>query len=40
MEAYLIVPEGAALPDGLPAERRLASVLDLEARIVTRRAVP
>jgi putative hydrolase of the HAD superfamily len=33
IEAYLIVPDGAALPDDLPAHRRLASVLDIEARI-------
>lgn len=33
IEAYLIVPDGAPLPDGLPADRRLASVLDLEARL-------
>lgn len=33
IEAYLIVPEGVALPDGLPVDRRLASVLDLEARL-------
>lgn len=35
IEAYLIVPDGSPLPDGLPPDRRLRSVLDLEARLAT-----
>jgi putative hydrolase of the HAD superfamily len=33
IESYLIVPDGDAHPDGLPLDRRLATVLDLEGRI-------
>ena len=33
IQAYLIVADGLPLPDGLPPDRRLASVLDLEARL-------
>jgi len=33
MEAYLILADGIAHPEGLPPDRRLASVLELEARL-------
>jgi len=36
MEAYLIVPDGAPGPSLLPPDRRLSSVLDLEARLAGR----
>jgi putative hydrolase of the HAD superfamily len=34
MDAYLIVRDGPDAPAGVPASRRLGSVLDLEARLV------
>lgn len=35
IEAYLVVAPGDGHPDGLPPDRRLSSVLDLEARLTS-----